>query len=66
MLEKCSICQSSETIDDMKLDYSSDSDSSSETGSSNENTYISSEGNSDNVMFNQWQIVEKKIIVYGR
>ena len=66
MLEKCSICQSSETIDDMKLDYSSDSDSSSETGSSNENTYISSEENSDNVMFNQWQIVEKKIIVYGR
>ena len=66
MLEKCSICQSSETIDDMKFDYSSDSDSSSETGSSNENTYISSEENSDNVMFNQWQIVEKKIIVYGR
>ena len=66
MLEKCSICQSSETIDDMKLDYSSDSDSSSETGSSNENTYISSEENSDNVMFNQWQIVEKKIIVCGR
>ena len=66
MLEKCSICQSSETIDDMKLDYSSDSDSSSETGSSNENTYISSEENSDNVMLNQWQIVEKKIIVCGR
>ena len=66
MLEKCSICQSSETIDDMKLDYSSDSDSSSESGSSNENTYISSEENSDNVMFNQWQIVEKKTIVYGR
>ena len=66
MLEKCSICQSSETIDDMKLDYSSDSDSSSETGSSNENTYISSEENSDNEMFNQWQIVEIKIIVCGR
>ena len=48
-------CKSSETIDDMKLDYSSD------TNSSSENTYISSEENYDNVKFYRWQIVEKKI-----
>ena len=47
--------KSSETIDDMKSDSSSDTDSSSE------NTYSSSEENSDNVTFYSWQIVEKKI-----
>ena len=39
----------------MKLDSSSDTDSSSEF------TYSSSEENSDNVTFYRWQIVEKKI-----
>ena len=39
----------------MKLDPSSDTDS------SNENTYSSSEENSDNVTFYGWHIVEKKI-----
>ena len=42
MLEKCSFCKPFETIDDMKLDCSSDIDWSSETGSSSENTYSSS------------------------
>ena len=37
------------------------SGSSSDTDSSSENTYNSSEGNSDNVTFYGWQIVEKKI-----
>ena len=44
-----------ETIDDMKLDSLSDTDSSSE------NTYSSPEENADNVAFYRWQIVEKKI-----
>ena len=48
-------CNSSETVDDMKLDSSSDTDSSSG------NTYSSSEENSDNVTFHRWQIVEKKL-----
>ena len=39
----------------MKLDSSSDTDSSSE------DTYSSCEENSDNVTFYRWQIVEKKI-----
>ena len=37
------------------------SDSSSDTDSSSENTYSSSEENSDNVTFYGWQIIEKKI-----
>ena len=49
------LSKSSETIDDMKSDSSSDTDSSSE------NTYSSPEENSDNVTFYRWQIVEKKI-----
>ena len=49
------LCKSSETIDDMKLGSSSDTDSSCE------NTYNSSEGISDNVTFCRWQIVGKKI-----
>ena len=49
------LSKSSETIDDMKSDSSSDADS------SNENTHSSSEENSDNVTFYRWQIVEKKI-----
>ena len=48
--------KSSETIDDMKFDASSDTDS------SNENTYRSSEENSDNVTFYRWQIVETKVV----
>ena len=46
----------SETIDDMKFDASSDTDS------SNENTYRSSEENSNNVTFYRWQIVETKLV----
>ena len=61
MLENCSLCLSSEAIDDMKLVCSSDTDSSSENDSSGENSYGSSEENSDNVTFYRWQIVEKKI-----
>ena len=49
------LCKSFETIDDIKLD------SSSETDSSSENTYSFSEENCDNVTFYRWQIVEKKI-----
>ena len=49
------LCKSFETIDDMKLDSLSDTDSSSE------NTYSSPEENADNVAFYRWQIVEKKI-----
>ena len=52
MLEKCSLCKSSETIGDMKLGSSSDS---------SENSYSSSEENSVTVRFYRWQIVEKKI-----
>ena len=52
------LCKSSETIDDMKLDSSCDTDSSSE------NTYSFSEENSDNVTFYRWQIVEQKITKY--
>ena len=37
-------------------------DASSDTDSSNENTYRSSEENSDNVTFYRWQIVETKIV----
>ena len=47
--------KSSETIDDMKLDSSFDTDSSSD------NTYSFSEENSNNVTFYRWQILEKKI-----
>ena len=36
MLEKCSLCKSSETIDVMKLDFSSDTDSGSEKDISRE------------------------------
>ena len=39
----------------MKLDFSSD------TNSSSESTYRPSEENSDNVMFYLWQIIENKI-----
>ena len=42
------LCKSSETIDNMKSDFSSD------TNSSTENTYSSSEENSDNVTFYRW------------
>ena len=42
-------------MDDMK------SDSSSDTDSSCENNYSSSEENSDNVTFCRWQMVEEKI-----
>ena len=49
------LCKSSETIDDMKLDSSSD------TASSSENTYSFPKESSDNVTFYRWQIVEKKI-----
>ena len=52
------LCKSSETIDNMKLDSSCDTDSSSE------NTYSFSEENSDNVTFYRWQIVEQKITKY--
>ena len=45
----------SETTDDMKLDFSSD------TNSSSESTYSPSEENSDNLMFYLWQIIENKI-----
>ena len=58
MLEKCSFCKSSETIDDMKVDCSSNTDSRNENDSSSEN--ISSEENS-NVMLYGWKIVEEKI-----
>ena len=47
--------KSSETIDDMKLDSSFD------TYSSSDNTYNFSEENSNNVTFYRWQILEKKI-----
>ena len=50
MLEKCSLCKSSETIDDIKLDCSSDTNSASET----ENTSSSSEENSDNMTVYLW------------
>ena len=53
MLKKCLFCKSSEAIDDMKLDCSSDTNSSSETDISSENTYSSSEETSDNVTFYQ-------------
>ena len=36
MLEKCSLCKSSETIDVMKLDFSCDTDSGSEKDISRE------------------------------
>ena len=52
MPEKCSLCKSSETNDVMKLDFSSDTDSGSETDSRK---------NPDNVTFYRWQIFEKKI-----
>ena len=39
----------------MKLDFSSD------TNSSSESTYSPSEENSDNLMFYLWQIIENKI-----
>ena len=45
----------SETTDDMKLDFSSD------TNSSSESIYSPSEENSDNLMFYLWQIIENKI-----
>ena len=53
MLKKCLFCKSSEAIDDMKLDCSSDTNSSSETDISSENTYSSSEETSANVTFYQ-------------
>ena len=37
------------------------SDTSSDTDTSSENTYSSSEENTDNVTFYRWQIVKKKI-----
>ena len=61
MLEKCSLCKSSETIDNMKLDCSSDTDSRSETDSSSESACSSSEECSEYVTVRRWQIVEKKI-----
>ena len=48
------LCKSSETMDDMKFDASSDTDRSSES------TYSFSEENSDNVTFYRWQMVETK------
>ena len=38
MLQKCSLCKSSETIDNIKLDCSSDTDSNIDTDSSSGNT----------------------------
>ena len=64
MLEKCSICISSETIDNVKLDFSSDTCYSSGTDTSSENTYISSGENSINVTLYRWQIVENKIFKF--
>ena len=54
MLEKCSLFKSSETINDVKFD-------SSDTDSSSANICSSSQENSDNVTFDRWQIVKKKI-----
>ena len=64
MLEKCSMCISSETIDNVKLDFSSDTGYSSGTDTSSENTYISSGENSINVTLYRWQIVENKIFKF--
>ena len=61
MIEKYSHCKSSDTIDDTKLDCSSDTDISRETDSGSEYAYSSSEENSNNVTFHRWQILEKKI-----
>ena len=49
MIEKYSHCKSSDTIDDTKLDCSSDTDISRETDSGSEYAYSSSEENSSNV-----------------
>ena len=61
MPEKCSLCKSSETIDDMKLYFPSDTDSRSVTDNCSKNTRSSSEENSENVTIYRWQIVEKKV-----
>ena len=49
MIEKYSHCKPSDTIDDTKLDCSSDTDISRETDSGSEYAYSSSEENSSNV-----------------
>ena len=64
MLEKCSMCISSETIDNVKLNFSSGTGYSSETDTRCENAYISSGENSINVTLYHWEIAENKIFKF--